>query len=67
MIRPAKRLFDWNGREIFRSEDIQRDGDYFVSGAEDFIDPLYAIEGIPLLVEHFIFLIKYSFSMVLFD
>jgi hypothetical protein len=45
MIRPARRLFDCHGYEIFRSKDIQRDADYYVSGGEDFISPLEAIEG----------------------
>jgi hypothetical protein len=45
MIRPARRLFDCDGYEIFRSQDIQRHADYYVSGGEDFISPLEAIEG----------------------
>ncbi len=45
MIRPARRLFDYDGYEIFRSKDIQRDAYYYVSGGEDFISPLETIEG----------------------
>lgn len=53
LIRPAKRLFDYDGYEIFQSEDIQRDMEYFVSSGEDFIDPLDAIEGKTFSMEHF--------------
>ncbi len=44
MIRPARRLFNYSGHEIVRSEDIQRDMIYFVSEGEDFISPLEAIK-----------------------
>ena len=44
MIRPAQRLFDHKGNEIFRSEDIHRDMDYYVSEGEDFLNPLQMIK-----------------------
>lgn len=37
------RLFDTYGQEIFRSEDILRGMEYYVSTGEDFISPLRAI------------------------
>lgn len=45
MIRPARRLFDCDGYEIFRSEEIQRGMEYYVSDGDDFISPLEAIKG----------------------
>jgi hypothetical protein len=53
MIRPARRLFDCDGYEIFRSEDIHRHMDYYVSGGEDYISPLDAIEGMQRDMEEF--------------
>jgi len=50
MIRPAQRLFDRYGNEIFRSEDIQRDMDYYVSEGEDFISPLEAIKCMSIAI-----------------
>jgi hypothetical protein len=50
MIRRAQRLFEYNGHEIFRSEDIQRDMDYYVSEGEDFISPLVAIKCMFLVI-----------------
>jgi hypothetical protein len=36
MSMPARRLFDANGYEIFRSKDIQRGAEYYVSSGENF-------------------------------
>ncbi len=33
---PARRLFDSDGQEIFRSKHIQRDEEYYVSSGENF-------------------------------
>ena len=35
----ARRLFDAHGQEIYRSEDIQSNQEYFVSSGENFKDP----------------------------
>jgi hypothetical protein len=35
----ARRLFDANGLEIFHSEEIQRDKEYYVSSGENFKNP----------------------------
>jgi len=34
---PARRLFDSDGQEIFRSKHIRRDEEYYVSSGENFI------------------------------
>ncbi|CAF3559666.1 unnamed protein product [Rotaria sp. Silwood1] len=41
-----RRLFDTNGHEIFRSEDIIRGMEYYVSTGENFISPLRAIQSV---------------------
>ena len=38
-----KRLFDIDGKEILKSEDILRGMEYYVSAGETFISPLRAI------------------------
>ncbi|CAF1521521.1 unnamed protein product, partial [Rotaria sordida] len=38
-----RRLFEINGREIFKSEDVIRGMEYCVSAGENFISPLRAI------------------------
>jgi hypothetical protein len=45
-----KRLFDTYGKEIFKSEDIIRGMEYYVSTRENFISPLRAIRC--KLVQH---------------
>ncbi|UJR19197.1 hypothetical protein I4U23_022327 [Adineta vaga] len=45
LVRRARRLFDLEGHEIFRSEDIQRDMEYYVSCGENFINPLKAVKS----------------------
>lgn len=37
MPMPARRLFHSSGEEIFRSRDIQRNEEYYVSSGENFI------------------------------
>ena len=41
----ARRLFDANGQEINRREDIQANQDYYVSSGESFKDPFRSIES----------------------
>lgn len=39
MAAAARRLFDSNGQEIVRVENLQHDQEYFVSSGENFKDP----------------------------
>ena len=41
----ARRLFDASGQEIYRSEDIQPNQEYYVSSGENFKDPYKSIQG----------------------
>ncbi|CAF2617983.1 unnamed protein product [Rotaria sp. Silwood2] len=43
MSSAARRLFDTNGQEIYRVEDIQANQEYYVSGGENFKDPFKSI------------------------
>lgn len=43
LVRRAERLFDDNGCEIFKSEDILRDKDYYVSCGENYISSIRAV------------------------
>ncbi|CAF2477741.1 unnamed protein product [Rotaria sp. Silwood2] len=44
LVQAARRLFDANGHEIFRSEDIKRSRVYYVSCGEDYINPWKALK-----------------------
>ncbi|CAF0809708.1 unnamed protein product [Rotaria sordida] len=43
MANAARRLFDANGQEIYRIEDIQTNQEYYVSSGENFKDPFKSI------------------------
>lgn len=45
MPSAARRLFDANGQEIFRIEDIQANVEYFISSGENFKDPYKSIQS----------------------
>ena len=45
MPSAARRLFDSNGQEIYRSEDIQPNQEYYVSSGENFKDPYKSIQS----------------------
>ncbi|CAF0848442.1 unnamed protein product [Rotaria sp. Silwood1] len=44
MSSAARRLFDSNGQEIYRVEDIQANQEYYVSSGENFKDPFKSIQ-----------------------
>ncbi|CAF1169688.1 unnamed protein product [Adineta ricciae] len=44
MASAARRLFDANGQEIYRSEDVHSNQEYFVSSGENFKDPYRSIK-----------------------
>ena len=45
MASAARRLFDANGQEIYRSEDVHSHQEYFVSSGENFKDPYRSIKS----------------------
>jgi len=45
MSSAARRLFDAHGQEIYRSEDIQHNQEYYVSSGENFKDPYKSIQS----------------------
>jgi hypothetical protein len=45
MPSAARRLFDSNGHEIYRSEDIQPHQEYYVSSGDNFKDPYKSIQS----------------------
>lgn len=45
MSSAARRLFDAHGQEIYRSEDIQSNQEYYVSSGENFKDPYKFIQS----------------------
>jgi hypothetical protein len=45
MSSAARRLFDAHGQEIYRSEDIQNNQEYYVSSGENFKDPYKSIQS----------------------
>ncbi len=45
MSSAARRLFDGHGQEIYRSEDIQSNQEYYVSSGENFKDPYKSIQS----------------------
>ena len=45
MASAARRIFDPNGQEIYRSEDIQLNQEYYVSSGENFRDPFKSIKS----------------------
>lgn len=45
MPSAARRLFDTNGQEIFRLEDLQTTQEYYVSSGENFKDPYKSIRS----------------------
>ncbi|CAF4414553.1 unnamed protein product, partial [Adineta steineri] len=44
MSSAARRLFDINGQEIYREEDIQSNQEYFASSGENFKNPYKSIK-----------------------
>lgn len=45
MPNAARRIFDVHGEEIYRSEDIQSNHEYYVSSGENFKDPFKNIQS----------------------
>lgn len=45
MASAARRLFDANGQEIYRNEDVHSNQEYFVSSGENFKDPYRSIKS----------------------
>jgi hypothetical protein len=45
MPSAARRLFDVHGQEIYRSEDVQPNYEYYVSSGENFKDPYKSIQS----------------------
>lgn len=45
MPSAARRLFDAQGQEIYRNEDIQSNQEYYVSSGENFKDPFKYIQS----------------------
>ena len=45
MSSAARRLFDAQGQEIYRHEDIQSNQEYYVSTGENFKDPYKYIQS----------------------
>ena len=52
MSAAARRLFDGNGQEIYRNEDIQSNQEYYVSSGENFKDPYKSIQSKSSLSEY---------------
>lgn len=45
MASAARRLFDVNGQEIYRVEDLQCNQEYYVSTGENFKDPYKSLQS----------------------
>ena len=41
----ARRIFDANGREIYRKEDLRNNHEYYISMGENFKDPFKTIQS----------------------
>jgi hypothetical protein len=60
MSSAARRLFDAHGIEIYRSEDLQSNHEYYVSSGENFKDPCKIIQS-KYLTNKYIYIWKILF------